>query len=134
MNEKEPSRSDYSFTEFQDKVLEYFSNNRQARNHYLLKLNNTLCYLRQVFCPGDEEEKERLAVIHLATECDNLKKQQKEFIELLEEQIKLIKKGNPVNITEYTQAKLDTLEKILSQYKEITKYKPEEVQLTIDEM
>lgn len=125
MNEKEPSRSDYSFTEFQDKVLEYFSNNRQARNHYLLELNNTLCYLRQVFCPGDEEEKERLAVIHLATECDNLKKQQKEFIECLEKEIADSKAGSGQQYHAQQHLKL---------YKEITKYKPEEVQLTIDEM
>lgn len=43
-----------------------------------------------------------------------LKSQQREFIEYLEESIKLIKQGNPVNITEYTSAKLDTLEEILS--------------------
>lgn len=45
--------------------------------------------------------------------------QQKEFIEYLEEPIKLIKQGNPINITEYTSAKLDTLEEILLKYKEI---------------
>lgn len=49
-----------------------------------------------------------------------LKSQQKEFIEYLEEPIKLIKQGNPVNITEYTSAKLDILEEILAKYKEIT--------------
>ena len=35
--------------------------------------------------------------------------QQKEFIEYLEEPIRIIKQGNPVNITEHTSAKLDTL-------------------------
>ena len=47
------------------------------------------------------------------------KKKRKEFIEYLEEPIRIIKQGNPVNITEYTSAKLDTLEEILSKYKEI---------------
>ena len=45
--------------------------------------------------------------------------QQKEFIKYLEEPIKIIKQGNPTNITEYTSAKLDTLETILQKYKEI---------------
>lgn len=45
--------------------------------------------------------------------------QQKEFIKWLEEPIKLIKRGNPTNISEYTSGKLSTLEEILKKYKEI---------------
>ena len=48
-----------------------------------------------------------------------MKNQQKEFIEYLEEPIRMIKQGNPINISEYTSAKLDTLEEILKKYKSI---------------
>ena len=46
-------------------------------------------------------------------------KQQKEFIEYLEDPIKIITEGNPTNISEYTSAKLDTLKEVLQKYKEI---------------
>ena len=45
--------------------------------------------------------------------------QQKEFMEYLEEPIKIITEGNPTNISEYTSAKLDTLKEVLQKYKEI---------------
>ena len=45
--------------------------------------------------------------------------QQKQFIEYLEEPIKIITDGNPTNISEYTAGKLDALKEILSKYKEI---------------
>lgn len=48
-----------------------------------------------------------------------MKNQQKKFIEYLEEPIRMIKQGNPINISEYTSAKLDTLEEILEKYKSI---------------
>lgn len=43
--------------------------------------------------------------------------QQKELIEYLESSIKEITEGNPINISEYTAGKLDTLKEILSRYK-----------------
>ena len=55
----------------------------------------------------------------LYQENKKLKEQQKEFIEYLEEPIRMIKQGNPINISEYTSAKLDTLEEVLLKYKEI---------------
>lgn len=48
-----------------------------------------------------------------------MKNQQKEFMEYLEEPIKIITEGNPTNISEYTSAKLDTLKEVLQKYKEI---------------
>lgn len=48
-----------------------------------------------------------------------LENQQKEFIEYLEEPIKIITDGNPTNISEYTAGKLDALKEILSKYKEM---------------
>lgn len=55
----------------------------------------------------------------LQQENQQLRNQQREFIKYLEEPIKLIKEGNPINISEYTSGKLDTLEKILQKYKSI---------------
>lgn len=55
----------------------------------------------------------------LEEENQELKKQQKEFIEYLEEPIRIITEGNPTNISEYTSAKLDTLKEVLQKYKEI---------------
>ena len=54
-----------------------------------------------------------------------LENQQKEFIEYLEEPIKIITDGNPTNISEYTAGKLDALKEILSKYKEIIGVKDE---------
>ncbi len=45
--------------------------------------------------------------------------QQKEFMEYLEDPIRIITEGSPINITEYTSAKLDTLKEVLQKYKEI---------------
>ena len=56
-----------------------------------------------------------------------IKNQQKEFIEYLEEPIRMIKQGNPINISEYTSAKLDTLEEVLLKYKEIIGDKDERI-------
>lgn len=88
---KEPFRKDiHDFKTFQNKVLKYFSDNKKARNDYLLKLDGTLCFLRQCFMPDDEPEKERLAVIHLAGECEDLTKENKclkEFNTTLSEKI-----------------------------------------------
>lgn len=53
------------------------------------------------------------------SEIKEYKNQQEEFIKYLEEPIKMIKEGNPINITEYTSAKLDVLEEILARYREI---------------
>ena len=50
---------------------------------------------------------------------ETLLRQQKAFIKYLKEPINLIKQSGAVNITEYTSAKLDTLEEVLSKYKEI---------------
>ena len=55
----------------------------------------------------------------LYQENKKLKEQQKEFIEYLEEPIRIIKQGDLINISEYTSAKLDTLEEVLLKYKEI---------------
>ena len=60
-------------------------------------------------------------------ENQQLKEQQKEFIEYLEEPIRMIKQGNPINISEYTSAKLDTLEEVLLKYKEIIGDKDERI-------
>ena len=48
-----------------------------------------------------------------------LENQQREFVEYLEEPIKIIIEGNPTNISEYTAGKLDALKETLSKYKEI---------------
>lgn len=63
------------------------------------------------------EEKEELQE-HLSNS-HQMKNQQKEFMEYLEEPIKIITEGNPTNISEYTSAKLDTLKEVLQKYKEI---------------
>lgn len=67
-----------------------------------------------------------LLISRLEKENQELKKQleekenqQKEFIEYLEEPIRIITDGNPTNISEYTAGKLDALKEILSKYKEI---------------
>lgn len=60
-----------------------------------------------------------IETLELEKENQELKEKQKEFIEYLEEPIRMIKQGNPINISEYTSAKLDTLEEVLLKYKEI---------------
>ena len=55
----------------------------------------------------------------LINKIELLENQQKEFIEYLEEPIKIITDGNPTNISEYTAGKLDALKEILSKYKEM---------------
>ena len=58
----------------------------------------------------------------LKTENQKLKEEKRgkrEFVEYLEEAIKIITDGNPTNISEYTAGKLDALKEILSKYKEI---------------
>ena len=64
-----------------------------------------------------------------AFKCDELTKEsqklkeekrgKREFVEYLEEAIKIIIEGNPTNISEYTAGKLDALKETLSKYKEI---------------
>lgn len=61
----------------------------------------------------NQELKKQLSNSH------QIKNQQKEFMEYLEEPIKIITEGNPTNISEYTSAKLDTLKEVLQKYKEI---------------
>ena len=55
----------------------------------------------------------------LYQENKKLKEQQKEFIEYLEEPIRMFEQGNQINISEYTSVKLDILEEVLLKYKEI---------------
>ena len=59
------------------------------------------------------------AIELLEKENQELKKQQKEFIEYLKGPIRIITEGNSINLSEYTSAKLDTLKEVLSKYKEI---------------
>lgn len=63
----------------------------------------------------------------LYQENKKLKEQQKEFIEYLEEPIRMFEQGNQINISEYTSAKLDTLEEVLLKYKEIIGDKDERI-------
>lgn len=58
-----------------------------------------------------KEDKEFIDCTHRNTE---LLEQQQEFIKYLKESIKKI-----INISEYTQGKLDTLNEVLQKYKEI---------------
>ena len=71
----------------------------------------------------ENQKLKEMQCIFLGTGCQNkikeYKNQQKEFIEYLEEPIKIITDGNPTNISEYTAGKLDALKEILSKYKEI---------------
>ena len=109
-------------------LIEHFNNGGNDFNatdieaiKYLLKENKEL--KKQL--EGVREEREYLynklniQNKYLAEENSKLYKQQKGFIKYLEEPIKLIKQGNPINISEYTSAKLDTLKEILQKYKEI---------------
>ena len=66
-----------------------------------------------------ELEKENQELKKQLSNSHQIKKQQKEFIEYLEEPIRIIKQGDLINISEYTSAKLDTLEEVLLKYKEI---------------
>ena len=67
----------------------------------------------------DKHYLEHKLVLNIIEENQQLKEQQKEFIEYLEEPIRMFEQGNQINISEYTSAKLDTLEEVLSKYKEI---------------
>ena len=76
------------------------------------------------------EENTRLAneITVLKTENQKSKEEKRgkrEFVEYLEEAIKIIIEGNPTNISEYTAGKLDALKEILSKYKEIIGEKDE---------
>ena len=74
-----------------------------------------------------ELEKENQELKKQLSNSYQIKNQQKEFIEYLEEPIRMIKQGNPINISEYTSAKLDTLEEVLLKYKEIIGDKDERI-------
>ena len=92
-------------------------------NYYITK-NDPRFLLRKVAELTDENQKlKEMQCTFLGTGCQNkikeYKNQQKEFIEYLEEPIKIITDGNPTNISEYTAGKLDALKEILSKYKEI---------------
>lgn len=65
---------------------------------------------------NDKKEKLQEQLSSITLQFEN---QQKDFIEYLEESIRIITEGNPTNISEYTTAKLDTLKEVLSKYKEI---------------
>ena len=71
-------------------------------------------------CYRKDLEQSRFDKSMLEKENQELKKQQKEFIKYLKEPIRIITERNPINLSEYTSAKLDTLEEVLSKYKEIT--------------
>jgi hypothetical protein len=85
-------------------ISEFYS--RDNEEEALKRLYSKLCCLK-------EENQE------LQKQLESKETQQKEFITYLEEPIRIITDGNPTNISEYTSAKLDTLEEILSKYKEI---------------
>ena len=87
--------------------------------------NQELKNLNRIYEEIISDDKENYKL--LSSEIKQLKNQQKEFIEYLEEPIRLIKQGSPVNITEYTSAKLDILEEVLSKYKEIIGDKDERI-------
>ena len=70
-----------------------------------------------------ELEKENQELKKQLSNSHQIKKQQKEFIEYLEEPIRMFEQGNQINISEYTSAKLDTLEEVLLKYKEIMEAK-----------
>lgn len=85
--------------------------------HYLIKTTN-----------GEElDVVEYKEYQKLEKENQELKEQQKEFIEYLEEPIRMFEQGNQINISEYTSAKLDTLEEVLLKYKEIIGDKDERI-------
>ena len=87
--------------------------------------NQELKNLNRIYEEIISDDKENYKL--LSSEIKQLKNQQKEFIEYLEEPRRLIKQGSPVNITEYTSAKLDILEEVLSKYKEIIGDKDERI-------
>ena len=69
----------------------------------------------------NQELKKQLSNSH------QIEAQQKEFIEYLEEPIRMFKQGGSMNISEYTSAKLNTLEEVLSKFKEIIGDKDERI-------
>lgn len=83
---------------------------------YMLGMYNGMEYIISLFENREPIYKNGKDIVFLE---DRNKNQQKDFIEYLEEPIRIITEGNPTNISEYTTAKLDTLKEVLSKYKEI---------------
>ena len=104
--------------------------NKELKKQLKIKHDGFMASIEEKCELAEENQKlKEMQCTFLGTGCQNKMKeykiQQREFIEYLEEPIKIITDGNPTNISEYTAGKLDALKEILSKYKEIIGEKDE---------
>lgn len=99
------------------KNIEYYKNKNQRLQQKNEGLKKQLSNDHQIKMKRLQQQNRKLK--QQLSNSHQMKNQQKEFIEYLEEPIKIITEGNPTNISEYTSAKLDTLKEVLQKYKEI---------------